>query len=779
MGSACMQGQLMVSVDHFLPKRSNPSCVQAFFAIITLTINQVFLKKSKTTGLVMSAKLLGLSSVFASVAFLLACGGGGGSGGSSGGGSDDDVTQSAIVTGVAAKGILIGAPVRACADMECRDIVSETVTDRNGRYHLSLPVDEDFVISVRSSSDATMVCDFPSCEADFGRLVDMPSDIRLRSIARVDRTSREVSAHITPLTELVMIAAQLSNAGAAIPPPREAIQKGEQAVVDLLGIGGEPMLSLTQLEPVDITGRESMERGTDLQKRISVIAAAFGERDGAAPSLSELGKALSSNTITAETRKVLDDLASSVVELSKKTQVHVAINPSLEISPVEQTAPTANQRELLSSNALAVRDLINDIRTVGIEIYNQYQDEDRLQSGLIGQVQSLEDFAQDAVIWNFDAITEVIAVVGKAFIEEYSNNPECALQCDDLPILFDLQDDLGAGPDISGTLNRSGNNWTLTNGVVNIENQGAVKVALELTAPKILGKRLFDFEGFSVRSEGLNTVLNLFDVNLVGVFEKPISENQIQSGIVAGDDGSFLRRVELDAKLKMKYSDHEDSLEFQGGVEFLAATNENMVRENSSNPEEFLDRLLPVSLGLDGRFESGNLGKFIEAGISVTLDNADEYFFIQDQAKDRFEDDDRFPLATIELTTAGRISSALPEMDVFLRIQRTDKERANAQFILGWDGFSDQTDRRFLELEVGYEGDVDELILTATNPSGATFKIQPRSQETSDDVVGHVFIDGVRHATIREERSNLFIITYHFDENGRPADTEEEFETLF
>ena len=728
----------------------------------------------------MSAKVLGVPSVLASAVLLAACGGGGGG---SGGG-----TQNATVTGVAAKGILIGALVEACADMDCREVVDQTTTSTDGRYQLRLPVDEDYVIRVRYTDDAQMICDLPSCGDDgqFGDTVPMPSDINLRSVAHVDRTSQDVSAHVTPLTELVMIAAQVSNAGAIAPPPKAAVEKGQEAVLTLLGIQqpGPAPLDLMKLAPVNITEAEDLKAATPEQRDFSLISAAFGRMDDkTAHFISDFGAAFHEDFIIQEERR--QNLKETLDKLNKKTGSEVQIAPQ-ETAAVAPTPVQDAQRGQLSQNALAVRDLVKDVRTVGIEIYNQYQDEEKLQSGLIGQVQNLEDFAQDAIVWNFDALADINDVISNGLIEEYANDPQCALQCQDTPISVDLQTDLGAEPNINGTLNRNGNRWTLTNGRVDIADQGPIDVTLEFTVPKILGESQFDFKIVSASSEGLGAKVNLSDAYLTVIADKPFTEDQLRDDIPVEGDGNFLRRMELGGQLALEYTGQDQSLAFQGSTEFIAATNNNMIANNTSDPEIIGDTLLPVSLRLDGRFHNRDSGEYLEAEVLVTLDNADEYSFIQDQDPVRFEDEDRFPLATMQVKTAGQISHDLPEMDVLFRVQRTDQEAANVEFILGWNDFNGQTDRKFLKLDLGYEGDAEDLSLTATNASGATFELWPRSeyvrspiQHAGDDVVGHVFIDGARHATIREESSNVYIITYHFDKNGNRDDSTEEFESLF
>ncbi|SEK80964.1 hypothetical protein [Ectothiorhodospira marina] len=719
----------------------------------------------------MSAKVLGVPSVIASAVLLAACGGGGGSSGG------DTTTQTATVTGVAAKGLLLGAQVEACADMECREIVAETKTDDDGRYQLRLPVDEHFVIRVRHTEHAQMICDLPQgCgdEVKWGEPGLMPKDITLRSIARVDRTSQEVSAHVTPLTELVMIAAQVSNAGAITPPPEKATENGQEAVLKLLGIEADTPLDLTKLEPVNITKGDHLEAATPEQRNLSVISAAFGRKDETARFISDFAKGFFSET----TQDDINKLQEAVDSLNNKTEQQAKINPTAT-SDIPLTPVTDSQRSQLSQNAIAVRNLVEDIRTVGIDIYKQYDEADLRNTGLLGQIQGIEDFAQDAILWNFEALARVNDAISNGLIEEYANDPECALQCSDTPNSVDLQTDLGADNDISGTLTRVGDRWTLDNGRLSTLDGDPIDVTVEFTVPKVLGENQFAFEILSAKAQGLGAQVELSDARLSVVADQPFTQDQLRDDIPVEGDGNFLRRLELAGTLKLQYTDNEQILAFEGSTKFLAATNNNMIEDNRGNPELDGDTLLPVSFRLDGRFDNGVLGDYLKAEVLVTLDNANEYSLVQNQGAASSEGTgDRFPLATMQVKTAGRITENLPEMDILFRLQRTGEEDAKASITLGWNGYNDQTARRFLTLEMAYSGDTEDLGLMATNASGATFELLPRNQYASNDVVGYVFMDGARHATIREERSNVFTITYHFDEEGNRS-TKEAFETLF
>src|SRR5690606_12555258 len=135
----------------------------------------------------------------------------------------------------------------------------------------------NLVIRVRQQTGATMICDVPAgCNgAVFGAAVTMPTDLVLRTVTQVEASATTVSAHISPITELVTAAAIASSSGEKI--KTDAIAKASSAVRTLLGLGAG--LDLTKIKPVDITS-DKADASDSAALQLSLLSAAFANNTG-------------------------------------------------------------------------------------------------------------------------------------------------------------------------------------------------------------------------------------------------------------------------------------------------------------------------------------------------------------------------------------------------------------------------------------------------------------------------------------------------------------------
>lgn len=303
-------------------------------------------------------------------------------------------TQTTAVSGTAAKGILRGALVEAFRFTTDTNPITTAKTREDGSYTLNIPANQagTLIIRVRHQTGAKMICDVPNgCGGtSFRQPVDMEEGLALRSVATVEPSATTVTAHITPITELVTAAAIQSRGGQGT-LNADALTKGNAAVRHLLGLGEGN--ELTQIQPVDITN-EAAAFANDEALQLSLLAAAFAQTDPGqtiADKVGTLTNAIQTGSIevsqltelTTAATAALEKAAESNTSLSdKKQEITKAINDAKETATtgcgdttcsvnIDVAEPTDEESKELSRNVAAVKSLVADVRTLGWEIYPQ------------------------------------------------------------------------------------------------------------------------------------------------------------------------------------------------------------------------------------------------------------------------------------------------------------------------------------------------------------------------------------------------------------------------
>lgn len=159
----------------------------------------------------MNVRLLTLA--LAAAGLLSACGGGGGG---SGGGSDTPSSGSSnshvTLTGVASKGLMANAdvkahPVKSDGSVDLSTVLASTVTDSSGHYTLTFDAvkDQPYVIRVSAKADGSTT----HLDEVSGSSQPLPAGFAMRSLlVPAASSSVTVSASVTPFSEMAVAAAE-------------------------------------------------------------------------------------------------------------------------------------------------------------------------------------------------------------------------------------------------------------------------------------------------------------------------------------------------------------------------------------------------------------------------------------------------------------------------------------------------------------------------------------------------------------------------------------------
>lgn len=184
---------------------------------------------------------------------LAACGGGSGGGG---GGSKKDPTSPSVeaaATGVASKGILKSAAVKAIElDPNGRElrVLGKATTKDDGRYSLTIEPSAGYqggpvLFELTATEDTRMVCDVPAGCGDvpFGGDVSLDDDFKLQAIVPSVESGKTISVQITPFTTMAARRALADDAGVST----KSVNDANSAVSQILGV------SVLTTEPADLT----------------------------------------------------------------------------------------------------------------------------------------------------------------------------------------------------------------------------------------------------------------------------------------------------------------------------------------------------------------------------------------------------------------------------------------------------------------------------------------------------------------------------------------------
>src|SRR5690554_20881 len=352
------------------------------------------------------------------------------------------------VTGVATKGILQGALVEACISTDCSDSadpIASSTTKADGSYELGVTGagDKTIVIRVRHQAGAKMVCDVADgcgTNINFGDLVDMEQNLTLRSVTHVDSTATKITGNVTPLTELVTVAAIESSPGQLSP---DAITKGSTAVKTLLGLSAE--IDLIGTKPIDITKADAdVSDTTALQ--LSALSAAFADTGGSISiqeKIANIAKAVSGDSASVSDLEALTTSAISTLgEAGEKNTAikNQADNIKRQLDEAKDAATkdcensqcgveveeSNNATVIIVTNPKAVKALVEDVRALGWEVYPALRDaadpdSDNYNDNLIGQADEAAKIIDGHLETAVGGLAELTEVFFYAYTEKNTN----------------------------------------------------------------------------------------------------------------------------------------------------------------------------------------------------------------------------------------------------------------------------------------------------------------------------------------------------------------------
>ena len=150
---------------------------------------------------------------------------------------------------------------------------------------------------------------------------------------------------------------------------------------------------------------------------------------------------------------------------------------------------------------------------------------------------------------------------------------------------------------------------------------------------------------------------------------------------------------------------------------------------------------------------------------------------------DPVESDTNLMLFTSSAKVKGKLSDNLPDMEISLEAKRSARFAANAKLTLDWDTGANS---KQLVLSASSSGSSeqsmkDNLAVQIKDKVGTVIDLKLiKRKDRTDNVAGTISKDGTKYATITEEGSNLFFVTYHYNEDGHRADIKsQKFESLF
>ncbi|MGB0467283.1 MAG: hypothetical protein ACPGF7_07130 [Pontibacterium sp.] len=200
------------------------------------------------------------------------------SGGNDSVGTTTGTGVSTVVSGTAAKGIIVNGLIEAfpvtAGVIGTTALVAQNApvgTNSLGEYSLALPVDYSgpVKIQISATTDTTMKCDLPSgCgTAAFGQDVALESDFVMSALVDVPTGEEAVTTPVTPLTH---IAAKLVEAGSAVSATE--IAKANSHIANLLEVD-----SIVDLPVVDLTNPTAFNSADTATQEAALANAALME----------------------------------------------------------------------------------------------------------------------------------------------------------------------------------------------------------------------------------------------------------------------------------------------------------------------------------------------------------------------------------------------------------------------------------------------------------------------------------------------------------------------
>lgn len=458
------------------------------------------------------------------------CGCGGGSGSASG----NDSPAAVSLSGNAAKGVLIGADVKAYEiinGLKSTSVWASTTTDSSGAYNLkSMPTKNPVVVEVIANSQTTML-DETKIEADgsFAK-VWAPSNLTLRSF--VASMSEAANVQVNPITEAAMVIANAS-VGTDKKLTLDTLTAAKQVALQMAPAGTNPFSEKPALKATDMSAEQSklsammagLIKSADstcdlkcqigmLSKDIKIDVGADGK--GTLTSAAALAIQTRRTDLLTQGKKAwLDDSTNSSRLGNKLADVKVATLSALsasKTSAVPTTTPSyseASAAEGLEGFITALRDGFRatekNLQTAQDELNNKYQ-----TLSLVG--------SQDTM----DAIDRV-----KRDCFEGKTTFACT-NASDSNVTWTANGDTWTGK----ATNSDGNKWegTVSGSLVS----GTVNATLNATKKSSTGKLLTKIENLSVMAhEDSTTESGNFNVN--GIIRAAAQNSDLVVSLTAKD----------------------------------------------------------------------------------------------------------------------------------------------------------------------------------------------------------------------------------------------------
>jgi hypothetical protein len=333
-------------------------------------------------GIKMNKKVLAIA--LASAFGLAGCGGSDGGSNDNDNGGTSPQTNSTL-SGIVNKGIVKNAKVEVCEtfdDMGCdssEGYYYATTTDEDGAYHSdsNAPKDVPLMVLVTKQDGTQMMCDVASCGGiiEFGDWFDVADDWSLRAVLS-EASTTEKTVNVTSLTDVAAIKVIELTDGYVT---KELIDNATEAVKVAFGITDD----LTEVGGIDLTDPIAVAAAeTKDLKAATLSAALMNTDDDAKRALITLDQATGGFDIANDSIDTLKSLAIDVVE-EIKTELSSELGTDVSFTGLEQDldfpAPVKSDPvELPSSEKLAVKEFVQDIRTV----VDSAEEGGKLSSGL-------------------------------------------------------------------------------------------------------------------------------------------------------------------------------------------------------------------------------------------------------------------------------------------------------------------------------------------------------------------------------------------------------------
>lgn len=500
---------------------------------------------------------------------LAACGGGGG------GGSKKDPTSPSVeaaATGVASKGILKSAAVKAIElDANGRElhVLGEATTKDDGRYSLRIDPNAGYrngpvLFELTATEDTRMVCDVPTgCDdVAFGEDVQLDKDFKLQAIVPSVESGKTISVQITPFTTM---AARRALAGDAV-VSAESVNNANSAVSQILGV------SVLTTEPADLTKPDNNVR--DDAKIYGAFLAGVGTMamessgaEGLSEFIDQLATTFEDGSFDPKDPVSIDELVKKVEEATKSTQLFPEGAPALVTQSVAtlkdnvkegsykpEPSKYANEPALAQAKAL-----VADARTLATSVAELEEPLDAFKGDLEAAEQVFNNDSKALLETVALAVDTVLAAVDKL---EADTGPK------QLPLYDDEQREVVGQVTANLTEDAHGTRLKIGPLALNSDTKIDLDLALDtsLKLSEVLGEEQFDVREAWLSLQGFTgndqIRLSLDDVVLRVALRQNVTFDPAPADFV---EDAQLQTVSLSGKLTLEHT--QNNVSFTGSAE--------------------------------------------------------------------------------------------------------------------------------------------------------------------------------------------------------------------